>query len=89
LPDHFGYSPEEAAQSRDLFDMIRATVVRELTPHQREIFVAIVVNQVPLDALCERLGTSRNAIYKTIFDARRKIRSHLVTNGYLDENRGE
>ena len=33
----------------------------ELTPRQREIFVAIVLNEVPLDALANRFGTNRNA----------------------------
>jgi RNA polymerase sigma-70 factor (ECF subfamily) len=88
LPDQFGYSPEDAARSSELFDTIRATVERELSAHQREVFVAVVVNRVPLDALCQKLGTTRNAIYKTVYDARRKIHSSLVTNGYIEENPG-
>ena len=55
----------------------------ELTPRQREVFVAIVVNEVPLDALAIQLGSNRNAIYKMMFDARRKLRAALVANGYL------
>jgi RNA polymerase sigma-70 factor, ECF subfamily len=86
LPDRFGYSPEDAARCGDLFDTIRATVEHELTAHQREVFVAVVVNQIPLDALCEKLGASRNAIYKTVYDARRKIHTALVANGYIEEN---
>src|SRR5216683_3033294 len=31
------------------------------------------------------LGSTRNALYKTMFDARRKIRAHLVAYGYLDD----
>ena len=85
LPDQFGYSPEEAARSAELFDTIRATVDRELTAHQREVFVEVIVNCVPADALCEKLGTNRNAIYKTIYDARRKIHSSLVSRGYIEE----
>ena len=55
-----------------------------LTDRQREIFVAIVLNGVPLDALVAELGTNRNAIYKMLFDARRKLRAALVANGHLD-----
>ena len=55
----------------------------ELTPRQREVFVAIIVSGVPLDALAVRLGSNRNAIYKIMFDARRKLRAALVANGYL------
>jgi RNA polymerase sigma-70 factor, ECF subfamily len=55
-----------------------------LTNRQRQIFVAIVLNAVPLDALVEELGTSRNAIYEMLFDARGKLRAALVANGYAD-----
>jgi RNA polymerase sigma-70 factor (ECF subfamily) len=55
----------------------------ELSPRQRQVFVAIVVNAVPLDALAIELGTNRNAIYKTMFDARRKLRAGLTANGYM------
>ena len=48
--------------------------------------MAIVLNGVPLDALVAELGTTRNAIYKTLFDARRKLRASLVTHGYLDDD---
>jgi RNA polymerase sigma-70 factor, ECF subfamily len=47
------------------------------------VFIAIVVNGVPLDALVVQLGSSRNAIYKTMFDARRKLRAALAARGYL------
>ena len=56
----------------------------ELTSRQRQIFVALVLNGVPLDALVAELDTNRNAVYKTLFDARRKLRAALVANGYLD-----
>ena len=52
-------------------------------PRQRQVFVAIVVNAVPLDALVIELSSNRNAIYKTMFDARRKLRAALAANGYM------
>ncbi len=87
LPDRFGLSPESAAQSADLLREVRRVVTEELTDRQRQVFVALVVDAVPLDALVHQLGSNRNAIYKTMFDARRKIRQTLVANGYLDEHR--
>jgi RNA polymerase sigma-70 factor, ECF subfamily len=45
-----------------------------------------VLDGVPLDALAAELGSTRNAIYKTMFDARRKLRSALAANGYLDDH---
>jgi RNA polymerase sigma-70 factor (ECF subfamily) len=84
LPDRFGFGPEEAAEHRELLSAIRLAVQTELTPHQRRVFVALVLNGVPLDVLAAELGSNRNALYKTVFDARRKVRAHLVANGYTE-----
>jgi RNA polymerase sigma-70 factor (ECF subfamily) len=86
LPDRFGLDPARESEWRDLAAALRRAVEEDLTEHQRRIFIAIAVNAVPLDALVAELGSSRNAIYKTMFDARRKLRASLVGNGYLDEN---
>jgi RNA polymerase sigma-70 factor (ECF subfamily) len=58
----------------------------ELTPRQREVFVAIVLNDVPLDTLVLSPARSRNALYKVLFDARRKLQAALVANGYLGDD---
>jgi RNA polymerase sigma-70 factor, ECF subfamily len=84
LPDRFGFDPARESERRDLLAALRLAVDEELTPRQREVFVAIVVNEVPLDALVVQLGSNRNAIYKMMFDARRKLRAALAANGYLD-----
>jgi RNA polymerase sigma-70 factor, ECF subfamily len=86
LPARFGFDPAREAEWRDLAAAVRRAVDIELTPRQREIFVAIVVNGVPLDALVIRLGSNRNAIYKMMFDARRKLRAALAANGYLPDD---
>jgi RNA polymerase sigma-70 factor (ECF subfamily) len=86
LPDRFGLDPARESEWRDLARALRRAVEEELTEHQRRVFTAIVVDGVPLDALAAKLGSSRNALYKTMFDARRKLRASLVANGYLHEN---
>ena len=86
LPDRFGMRPDEHAQQRELIAAVRRAVEQELTERQRQVFVAIAINGVPLDALVARLGSNRNAIYKTMFDARRKLRAALAANGYLSTN---
>ena len=85
LPDRFGLEPDREAERQDLAGAVRRAVDEHLTPRQRHVFVAIVLNGVPLDALAIDLGSSRNAIYKTMFDARRKLRAVLAANGYLDD----
>jgi DNA-directed RNA polymerase specialized sigma24 family protein len=61
-----------------------------LTPHQRRVLVALALNEVPIDVLAESLQTTRGALYKTLHDARRKLRKHLEECGLsLDAWLGE
>ncbi|HZC69320.1 MAG TPA: sigma-70 family RNA polymerase sigma factor [Jatrophihabitans sp.] len=83
LPARLGLTPESAIEAADLFAAVRSAVETNLTTRQRDIFVALVLDGIPLDALALKLTTDRNTIYKVMFDARRKIRAALVTNGYL------
>jgi DNA-directed RNA polymerase specialized sigma24 family protein len=50
-------------------------------PHQREILVAVTLNDVPIDVLADRLDSSRGALYKTIHDARHALRAALADRG--------
>jgi len=86
LPDRFGFDPAQEAEWRDLLAALRRAVDEELTVRQRRVFVAIVLNNVPLDALVVELASNRNAIYKTLFDARRKLRAALAANGYIGDD---
>ena len=83
LPGRFGADPAHQAEWGDLFAALRRAVDTELTSRQREVFVAIVLNDVPLDTLVMHLGSNRNAIYQVLFDARRKLRAALAADGYL------
>jgi len=85
LPDRLGIDPARHAESAGILAEVRRVVEDELTAHQRRVFVAVVVDGIPLDAVAARLSLQRNAIYKVIFDARRKIRRALVANGYLED----
>jgi RNA polymerase sigma-70 factor (ECF subfamily) len=84
LADRFGMAPEDHALRREFVEAVRNAVDDELSDHQRRVFVAIVVDCVPVEALAISLGSNRNAIYKTMYDARRKLRAALVAKGYLD-----
>jgi RNA polymerase sigma-70 factor (ECF subfamily) len=85
LPDRFGIDPARHAELAGILAEVRRVVEEELTAHQRRIFVAVVVDQIPRDALVAELGLQRGAIYKVIFDARRKIRRALVAKGHLEQ----
>jgi RNA polymerase sigma-70 factor (ECF subfamily) len=76
-------TPDAYAQASDLAAALATAIATVLTPHQRRIAVALLIDEVPVDVLAERLGTSRNAVYKTLFDARVTLRAHLRAAGYL------
>jgi RNA polymerase sigma-70 factor (ECF subfamily) len=84
LPDRFGLDPAGESESRELVEALRGAVDAVLSERQRRVFVAIVLEGIPADALVDRLGPSRNAIYKTLYDARRKLHAQLVATGHLD-----
>ena len=86
LPDRFGFEPEQQAEWRDLLGALHRAVAEQLTERQRRIFVAIVLNNVPLDALVIELACNRNAIYQTLFAARRKLRAALAADGYIGDD---
>jgi RNA polymerase sigma-70 factor (ECF subfamily) len=73
--------PDEDAEQADLLRALRAAIDEDLTPHQREVLVALALNGVPIDVMSERLGTTRGALYKTLHDARRKLRDRLTAVG--------
>jgi RNA polymerase sigma-70 factor, ECF subfamily len=72
---------KEVAQT-ELLAAIREGIAAALTPHQRRVLVALALNGVPIDVLAERLGSTRGALYKTLHDARRKLRGHLADAGF-------
>jgi RNA polymerase sigma-70 factor, ECF subfamily len=87
LPDRLGVDPHDQVAASRLVEMVRDAVEQTLTDHQRALFIEVVLDGVPLDAICARDGITRSAVYKAVFDARRKIRASLVANGYLDQHR--
>ena len=68
--------------------MNKEAIAVDLTPRQREVFVAAALNDVPIDVLALELGSNRNAIYKNVFDARRKLRDSLAAAGYAPTDEG-
>jgi RNA polymerase sigma-70 factor (ECF subfamily) len=69
--------PGDDLEARERLQAIIDAIRTELSPHQREVLRALVLAGVPIDVLAERLGTSRGALYKTLHDARRKLRTAI------------
>jgi RNA polymerase sigma-70 factor (ECF subfamily) len=73
-----GLAPPEQVDQSELLSTLQAAIGEVLTPHQRRVLVAVTLNGVPIDVLAERLDTTRGALYKTLHDARQKLRTHLA-----------
>jgi RNA polymerase sigma-70 factor (ECF subfamily) len=78
--------PGDQVEQSELLATLQRGIDDVLTSHQRRVLVALALNGVPIDVLAERLSTTRGALYKTLHDARRKLRKHLEESGLaLDE----
>jgi RNA polymerase sigma-70 factor (ECF subfamily) len=73
--------PDDQAETGVLLGAVREGIANGLTPHQRRVLLALAVDGVPIDVLADRLGSTRGALYKTLHDARRKLRAHLAERG--------
>jgi RNA polymerase sigma-70 factor (ECF subfamily) len=82
-------APDDAAERNELLKTLQHAIETVLTEHQRTVFVALALNGVPIDVLAERLATTRGALYKTLHDARRKLRRRLADAGMALDGRQE
>jgi RNA polymerase sigma-70 factor (ECF subfamily) len=75
-------SPGERLEEGELLAALRDAISERLSAHQREVLVAVTISGVPIDVLAERLNTTRGALYKTLHDARKKLRAELAVAGF-------
>jgi RNA polymerase sigma-70 factor, ECF subfamily len=87
LPDSLAPHADDRLEQQEQLKALSAGI-GELTERQREVFVAIALNEVPIDVLAVQLGTNRNAIYKNLFDARRNLRASMAAAGHPVPERG-
>jgi RNA polymerase sigma-70 factor, ECF subfamily len=81
-----GGGVQSELESSELLGELKSAIDSTLTPHQRQVFVALALNEVPIDVLSERLSTTRGALYKTLHDARKKLRGELAASGLVEPN---
>jgi RNA polymerase sigma-70 factor (ECF subfamily) len=82
LADPLAPDPGRQAESREWLATLTKAIEEDLTPRQREVFVAIALNETAIDVLALQLRSNRNAIYKNLFDARRRLRASLAAAGH-------
>jgi RNA polymerase sigma-70 factor, ECF subfamily len=81
-----GLEPGDAAEQHELVAAVQQGIAEALTAHQRRVLVALALNGIPIDVLADRLDTTRGALYKTLHDARRKLRKHLEDCGFAPDS---
>jgi RNA polymerase sigma-70 factor (ECF subfamily) len=81
LPDLQATRPEDRLEQQEQLRALRLAIVT-LTERQRRVFVAVALNDVPIDVVALQLGSNRNAVYKNLFDARRRLRMRLQAAGH-------
>ena len=83
---HAGPGADDEVENVALLEAVRDGIKTALTPRQRQVLVAAVLEGIPIDVLAERLGSNRNAIYKVLHDARRRLREYVAAAGFLEVN---
>ena len=77
-----GAAPEQSAMQGEVRRIIQDVIKHDLTDKQRHVVSMMIFNEVPMDEVVRHLGTNRNAVYKMLHDARRKIKSSLQARGF-------
>ena len=81
IADDHQRTAQQSVETADQLRALQQAIEQDLSPHQREVLVALALNEVPIDVLAERLNTTRGALYKTLHDGRQKLRSTLTARG--------
>jgi RNA polymerase sigma-70 factor (ECF subfamily) len=75
-------TPDRRALQEEIRHILHEVIERDLTEKQRQVLIMMVFDEVPMDEVVQRLNTNRNAIYKMLHDARRKLKSSLQARGF-------
>ena len=77
---------EQQTIQRDIIEIMRQVIAKELTERQRQALVAVRIHGVPLAEVADRMGTNRNALYKLLFDARKRLQTRMLAKGLSKED---
>lgn len=74
-------SPEEKTAQQLILETIMRVIEENLTDRQRDAIMAVMAGGMPLEVVAEKMGTNRNALYKLIHDARKRLKRELLAEG--------
>ena len=70
------------SERRQVWQVVANIINTELTERQRQVLVAVRVNNIPIAEVATLLDTNINNIYKLLHDARLKLKHGLETLGW-------
>jgi RNA polymerase sigma-70 factor (ECF subfamily) len=73
--------PENASARISMLDFVGQMIDEELTDRQRTAVRAIMINGMPISEAARRMGTNRNALYKLVHDARKRLQKRMIEHG--------
>lgn len=73
--------PEGTVEQRELMRQIEGILLEELTPRQLSLMKAVALRGIPMEAIAQKLGVKRNALYKMMHDARLKLKRRMALEG--------
>ncbi len=73
--------PEKQAVQHQMMALVGRLLQEHLTERQRQAMIAVMVHGMPLEEVARRMETNRNALYKLLHDARKRLRSVLHEQG--------
>jgi RNA polymerase sigma-70 factor (ECF subfamily) len=71
-------TPERVASQNDMLTVVYNLIETELTDRQRTAIVSILQGGMPIDQVARKMNTNRNALYKLIHDARKRLQQSLL-----------
>lgn len=80
MQDHHP-SPDEEAGMKMAMDAVLQSIENDLTDRQRRAMQAVVLEGMPLEEVAQRMDSTRNALYKLMYDARRRLQRTLKQRG--------
>ena len=78
--------PERRAEQNEVMALVMRLIQEALTPRQRRALMAVAVQGMPLAEVARRMNTNRNALYKLLHDARRRLKAALEAQGLSPED---
>jgi RNA polymerase sigma-70 factor, ECF subfamily len=82
LPARLGLAPGSEESWAGVLGSLRRGIAEDLTEQQRMVFQSVLLGGVPIDVLALEFGSSRSAVYKSLFEARRRLGDRLAAAGH-------